>query len=386
MKKLFIFLVVGFFSISFLSLTSRVLAADCAFWKCGRPVDQCFGGTRAGQTCRINVPADCPQGECGEACLLPEFSESSTSCSPGCPSINCIRPGSYTCSCAGPTATPTPGPGATPTPTPTPSCSPCGRCSTSKPGYWADWTDDTANCDVVNVCTSPSYTCNPAACPCTCTNTLSGTSNTYKDACGRWLCYSFTPTNCPGCSLGTAACGGSSWPSYPSNYYSCTPCVPPTPTQTPTPTLTPGSPTPTRTPTPTLTPGPTSTPTPIPTPLPGTIQARAMQVSPTDTSCTAVRNSTTGIDNTVHQFTPSSASQPTPQTQSGSSYVVFNSLIPGSYTINSQAPAQYIFARVCWAETGSGTSGEGLSHTLTPAATLTWDLGFTSGVAWSQAQ
>ena len=72
----------------------------------------------------------------------------------------------------------------------------------------------------------------------------------------------------------------------------------------------------TNTPTPTPTPGPTSTPEPTPTPggptptpVPGTIQARAMQVSASDTSCTAVRASATGVDGTVHQFTPSSTSQ-----------------------------------------------------------------------------
>ena len=119
--------------------------------------------------------------------------------------------------------------------------------------------------------------------------------------------------------------------------------------------------------------------------IPGTIQARAMQVSSSDTSCTAVRNGT-GIGGTVHQFTPSSASQPAPKTQSGSSYVVFNSLIPGSYTISSQPPSEYVLARACWTDSASGTSGEGLSYTLSPADTLTWDLGYTSGVAWSQVQ
>jgi len=54
--------------------------------------------------------------------------------------------------------------------------------------------------------------------------------------------------------------------------------------------------------------------------------------------------------------------------------------------IDTQVPAQYILARVCWADSASGTSGEGLSHALTEADTLTWDLGYTSGVAWSQVQ
>jgi hypothetical protein len=111
-----------------------------------------------------------------------------------------------------------------------------------------------------------------------------------------------------------------------------------------------------------------------------------MQISTGDTSCTAVRASGTGVSGTVHQFSPSSASQPAPQTQSGAAYSIFAGLIPGSYTINSQAPAEYVLARLCWNEAASGTSGEGLSHTLLPGDVLTWDLGYTLGVAWSQVQ
>ena len=118
----------------------------------------------------------------------------------------------------------------------------------------------------------------------------------------------------------------------------------------------------------------------------GTIQARAMQVSASDTSCAAVRASGTGITGTVHQFSPSSASHPAPQTQSGSSYVVFNNLIVGPYTINSQAPVQYVLARACWSDSLSATSGEGFTQTLGAADTVTWDLGYTLGVAWSQVQ
>jgi len=120
---------------------------------------------------------------------------------------------------------------------------------------------------------------------------------------------------------------------------------------------------------------------------PGIIQARAMVVTKPNTSCDDVKNSTTTLTGTVtHQFTLSSASQPT-QVQSGNSYTVFNNVIPGSYTIDSQVPAQYVLARACWTSVlDTPSSGESKSHELTPADTLTWDLGYTSGVAWSQAQ
>jgi hypothetical protein len=142
-------------------------------------------------------------------------------------------------------------------------------------------------------------------------------------------------------------------------------------------TPTPAGPTPTRTPTP--------TPRPTPTPVPGTIRARAMVVDAAKTSCTDIRASATGIPK-IHQFTRSSESQPAPQTQSGTNYVTFAGLIPGSYTIDTTAPPSYIFARACWTDSVSGSSGETISHTLTADDTVTWDLGYTSGMAWSQAQ
>lgn len=58
----------------------------------------------------------------------------------------------------------------------------------------------------------------------------------------------------------------------------------------------------------------------------GTIQARAVEVTPADTSCAAITAvPTTGgnIDGTTLGFTPSSASQPTAQTQTGAKYVTF---------------------------------------------------------------
>jgi hypothetical protein len=111
-----------------------------------------------------------------------------------------------------------------------------------------------------------------------------------------------------------------------------------------------------------------------------------MQIDSTDTSCTAIRASITGVSGTVHKFTFNSASQPAPQTQSGTAYSVFSSIIPGSYTLNSQAPVGYVFARGCWASTNAGTSGEAITGILASGDTLTWDLGYTLGIAWSQTR
>ena len=119
----------------------------------------------------------------------------------------------------------------------------------------------------------------------------------------------------------------------------------------------------------------------------GTIRVRAMVVNKDDTSCNRILNSSVGVGGTVHQFTPSSKTQPDPQTQSGTEYSIFGGLRPGPYTINSQAPPGYVFARACWTSVlDTPPSGEGLSHTLSPADTLTWDLGYTLGTQWAQLQ
>ncbi len=130
--------------------------------------------------------------------------------------------------------------------------------------------------------------------------------------------------------------------------------------------------------------GATATPTPTSAPNTGTIRSRAVVVINADTSCAAVRASTTGLDGTVHGFTAGSASQPQPQTQSGLTFVQFNNRPVGSYTLAPVPPAGYVIRRACWGESG-GATGEGLTRTLDTGETLTWELGYTLGDAWAQA-
>lgn len=101
MKNYLSFLLPASLVLLFLSLTPRVLAADCAFWKCGVPVNQCIGGLDNVHSCNPNLPASCRGGDCAEICGLPEYSESGSSCSYGCPPGNCVRPGSTSCNCGG---------------------------------------------------------------------------------------------------------------------------------------------------------------------------------------------------------------------------------------------------------------------------------------------
>ena len=131
----------------------------------------------------------------------------------------------------------------------------------------------------------------------------------------------------------------------------------------------------------------TNTPT---TPQIGDIRARAVQVDPSDTSCTAIRAipTTDGeINGTTLQFTPSSASQPTAQVQSGANYVTFSNVAAGSYTIDPNPPsADWAYVRACSRNLDNGTNAERLSRNLPNAAVLQWDIGYTLGTAWVQAQ
>lgn len=142
--------------------------------------------------------------------------------------------------------------------------------------------------------------------------------------------------------------------------------------------------------TPTVTPTPSPTPTPTPTPIPvGTIQARGVQVSPADNSCAAIKAvpTTEGqINGMTLQFTPSSASQPAPQTQSGANYAVFANVPLGSYTLDINPPtANWVYMRPCWTNT-IGSTGETLSATVGQDQTLRWDVGYTLGTPWVQTQ
>ena len=137
--------------------------------------------------------------------------------------------------------------------------------------------------------------------------------------------------------------------------------------------------------------GSTSTPVPTSTPISlGTIQARAVQVTQADTSCTAIRAvpTTAGqINNTILQFTRSSASAPPAQVQSGANYVTFANILAGWYTVDSVLPTiDWMYSRACWNNLTTGTTGEGLSQTLNANQTIVWDIGYTLGTAWLQTQ
>lgn len=132
---------------------------------------------------------------------------------------------------------------------------------------------------------------------------------------------------------------------------------------------------------------PTNTPS---VPQIGDIQVRAVQVDPADTSCAAIRAipTTSGqVNGATHQFTLSSASQPAAQAQVGANYVTFSNVAAGSYTVDPSPPtADWAYVRACTTNLDNGTYSESLSRTLPAAAVLRWDIGYTLGTAWVQAQ
>ncbi len=120
----------------------------------------------------------------------------------------------------------------------------------------------------------------------------------------------------------------------------------------------------------------------------GTIQARALRVGSADTSCATVKASTTAVAPTTFTFSPSSPSQPS-GTQTDTSYVTFGSALGGTYTLMETPPSDYVLRRACYVKTSEGVTYEGLSATLSvpiDGDTTTWDLGYTLGKAWFQAQ
>lgn len=84
---------------------------------------------------------------------------------------------------------------------------------------------------------------------------------------------------------------------------------------------------------------------------------------------------------------PSSASNPAPRTQVGANYVQFSNITAGSYTVDPAPPtADWAYVRACSRNLDNGTNAEGLSRNLPAGALLRWDIGYTLGTAWVQAQ
>lgn len=134
-------------------------------------------------------------------------------------------------------------------------------------------------------------------------------------------------------------------------------------------------------------PAPTSPPPPTSTPaLPATLQAVAVQVTPVDTSCTAIHNAYlagTGVTGTIFGFT---VNPPAPQTHSGATLLTFSNVTPGSYTLTATVPsANWVVSSPCLYTNGT-LVGLGYSAVANGGDIVKWEIGYTKGTAWVQTQ
>jgi hypothetical protein len=121
----------------------------------------------------------------------------------------------------------------------------------------------------------------------------------------------------------------------------------------------------------------------------GNIRARAVKITPADTSCAAIRavaTSATDVDGTTFQFSAGSPDHPPTLTQANAAYVLFGNIAIGTYTLIPTLPdTTWVLARACWSSS-TGTTGEGFSTALADGATVTYDIGYEYGTAWVQTQ
>lgn len=315
----------GWWSLLWRKVTPIAYAADCAFWKCGviDTTGTCEGN---GATCKSDAQCGPINGPCNFPCVLPEYNESAQSCSPGCPAGRCIRPGSYTCSCAAPTPTPTCAPSSC-----TPACGQsngCGGfCPSTDVGNYGGWSS--------------------------CSNSCGSGTQTRSDSCGNTQSQSCCGDNGTTTYGAWTSCSGSPATKSRTVFGCCS-----NSTQTVNCT--------------------------------GTINSRAVQVSSLDFSCATINGSTTGVSGTVHQFSPASASTPSAQTQSGANYVTFSNIVGGTYNLVQTPPADYVARNVCWTKVlNTPAAGSSMSETLSEPIdtdTLTWNVGYTLGTPWFQVQ
>jgi len=167
------------------------------------------------------------------------------------------------------------------------------------------------------------------------------------------------------------------------------------PGTTPTPTLAPGDPTPT--PIPPLCPNGqcdieetcSSCPADCGACSTASVKARAVTVG-ADISCAAIAASTQYVSGTKFSLSPNV--DPATQTQSGGSYVSWGSVpiahpVSGdAYTVSSTPPwwVTNVLRNACYTKDAGATYAQGLSATIFPTETVTWELGYGPPGPWVQ--
>lgn len=116
----------------------------------------------------------------------------------------------------------------------------------------------------------------------------------------------------------------------------------------------------------------------------GVIQSRAVVVDDVQNTCSYVNSSTDYLDGTIIGFTNGPNPLPQSQPQGGSSYITWNALAPGTYSLFSVPQNNLSLSRSCWVLSPSGTSGEGLTAPVANGQTLTFNIGYNSLSSWFQ--
>ncbi len=131
---------------------------------------------------------------------------------------------------------------------------------------------------------------------------------------------------------------------------------------------------------------PTPIPTPTPTPVPGTVRMRAVSVPSATSTCAQLGSSTSYIASGITLYPPGI----TRTTPIDGTYATWNNqpVIPPytTYSFSDTPPSDYVLKIACWTRDAPGASAQGYAADLYSGSTLTWNLGYTAGVGWWQAQ
>ncbi len=117
---------------------------------------------------------------------------------------------------------------------------------------------------------------------------------------------------------------------------------------------------------------------------PGTVRMRAVVVPSGTNTCAAVTSSTSYASVDVSLF-PDGTTKTTASDGTYTSARWTNS-DPGTKSFIDTPPADYVLALACYNTTSQPAYSSGYTATLPSAETLTWQLGYTAGVGWFQAQ
>lgn len=118
----------------------------------------------------------------------------------------------------------------------------------------------------------------------------------------------------------------------------------------------------------------------------GTISAIGKEIDSSATSCDDVNLSNDYVSPITFDLSPSVL--PGSQIQTGSDYVTWTDVNPGTYTLSVSPPSGYVVKFMCWQRSfTSPLTGDGPSASLVNGESLTWyGIGLSLGTPWVQTE